>query len=79
VLARAPAKLLVLGDMGELGRAAITLHAEAGEFAREAGIDRLLTLELSAHASRAFGAGARHFTLLSKICWRKSRTHSHRT
>lgn len=69
VLAQARGKkLLVLGDMGELGRAAITLHTEAGEFAREAGIDRLLTLgELSAHASRAFGAGARHFTRIEDL------------
>jgi UDP-N-acetylmuramoyl-tripeptide--D-alanyl-D-alanine ligase len=69
VLAQAPGKkLLVLGDMGELGRAAITLHAEAGEFARDAGIDRLLTLgELSEHASRAFGAGARHFTRIEDL------------
>lgn len=69
VLARAPGKkLLVLGDMGELGADAPRLHAEIGEAARMAGIDRLLTLgELSAHAARAFGAGARHFSRIEDL------------
>lgn len=69
VLARAPGKkLLVLGDMGELGRDAIAMHAQVGEFTRQAGIDRLLTLgELSAHATQSFGAGARHFTRIEDL------------
>ncbi len=69
VLARAPGKkLLVLGDMGELGRDAIALHAQVGEFARQAGIGRMYTLgELSAHATQAFGAGARHFTRIEDL------------
>ncbi|HEV2007498.1 MAG TPA: UDP-N-acetylmuramoyl-tripeptide--D-alanyl-D-alanine ligase, partial [Burkholderiales bacterium] len=69
VLAHAPGKkLLVLGDMSELGRAAIAMHTEAGDLARQAGIDRMLTLgELSAHASQAFGAGARHFTRIEDL------------
>ena len=64
VLAQAPgARLLVLGDMGELGAGAARLHAEIGTLARRSGIERLLTLgELAAHAARAFGEGARHFT-----------------
>ena len=69
VLARAPGKtLLVLGDMGELGRNAIAMHAQIGEFAREAGVGQLFTLgELSAHTMRAFGAGARHFTRIEDL------------
>ncbi len=69
VLARAPGrKLLVLGDMGELGLGAPALHAEAGAFAVEAGIDRLFTLgELSAHAARAFGGSARHFSRIEDL------------
>ncbi|MBI3937918.1 MAG: UDP-N-acetylmuramoyl-tripeptide--D-alanyl-D-alanine ligase [Betaproteobacteria bacterium] len=69
VLAAAPGtRLLVLGDMGELGPGAAGLHAETGRCAREAGIERLLTLgELSEHAARAFGAGARHFTRIEDL------------
>jgi UDP-N-acetylmuramoyl-tripeptide--D-alanyl-D-alanine ligase len=69
VLAQAPGeKLLVLGDMGELGPNAPERHAEAGRHAREQGVGRLLTLgEASAHAARAFGAGARHFTRIEDL------------
>lgn len=53
---------LVLGDMGELGEAAPASHQQAGAYARAAGIERIYALgELSKHAVRAFGKGARHF------------------
>ena len=43
-------------------------HAQVGEFARRAGVNRLFTLgELSAHATQAFGAGARHFTRIEDL------------
>jgi len=69
VLAQAPGeKLLVLGDMGELGPGAPELHAEVGRFAREQGVDRLLALgEASVHAARAFGTGAGHFTRIEDL------------
>ncbi|MEO8440998.1 MAG: UDP-N-acetylmuramoyl-tripeptide--D-alanyl-D-alanine ligase [Betaproteobacteria bacterium] len=69
VLARAPGKkLLVIGDMGELGPDAVAMHAQVGEFARAAGIGTLFTLgEFSAHATRAFGAGARHFERIEDL------------
>ncbi len=69
VLAQAPGKkLLVLGDMGELGAEAAAMHVEVGDFAQRSGIDRIFTLgELSAHAARAFGAGARHFTRIEDL------------
>jgi UDP-N-acetylmuramoyl-tripeptide--D-alanyl-D-alanine ligase len=69
VLARATGKkLLVIGDMGELGRDAVAMHAQIGEFARAAGIGRLFALgDLSAHATQAFGAGARHFTRIEDL------------
>lgn len=69
VLALAPGKrLLVLGDMGELGPQAPQLHARVGAAARAAGIDRLFTLgELSEHAARAFGTGARHFPRIEEL------------
>lgn len=53
---------VVLGDMGELGEASATLHREAGETIRRAGVERLFALGPSAAAAAAgFGAGARHF------------------
>jgi len=69
VLAQAPGdKLLVLGDMGELGPGAPELHAEVGRYAREQGIGRMLALgEASAHAARAFGSGARHFERIEDL------------
>lgn len=53
---------LVLGDLGELGPEAAELHRGLGEAARAAGVESLYTVgKLSASASEAFGAGARHF------------------
>ncbi|MEO5694301.1 MAG: UDP-N-acetylmuramoyl-tripeptide--D-alanyl-D-alanine ligase [Usitatibacter sp.] len=55
-------RVFVMGDMGELGSEAPSMHAEVGAAARAAGIDALFTLgEASREADGAFGAGARHF------------------
>jgi UDP-N-acetylmuramoyl-tripeptide--D-alanyl-D-alanine ligase len=69
VLAAAPGeRVLVLGDMGELGQEGAALHAQTGEEARRAGVDHLLTLgELSEAAARAFGSGAKHFRELDAL------------
>ncbi len=69
VLARQPGKkLLVLGDMGELGADAAALHAQIGRAAREAGADRLLALgELSKETVDAFGKGAMHFERIEEL------------
>ncbi len=63
VLAAEPApRLLVLGDMGEVGDRGPEFHREIGAFARERGIDALYALgEQSAQTAAAFGAGAMHF------------------
>jgi len=51
-------RLLVLGDMGEVGLKGLQFHAEAGAFARAAGIESIFTLgELSRATSEAFGNG----------------------
>jgi len=50
-------RLLVLGDMGEVGNQGPQFHAEAGVHARDSGIEQVFALgALSAHM-----AGARHF------------------
>jgi len=69
VLAQQPGKkVLVLGDMGELGVDAAAMHAQIGLAAREAGVDRLLALgELSHETVGAFGAGAMHFERIQEL------------
>ena len=60
--ANAGRRILVLGDMGELGEDAPRLHREAGAYAGQVGIDMLLGCgELAKYAVEAFGDGARHF------------------
>ena len=58
VLAELPApRLLVLGDMGEVGDQGAEFHAEVGAYAAERGIEAVYALgDLSEHAARAFGA-----------------------
>ncbi|MES2512402.1 MAG: UDP-N-acetylmuramoyl-tripeptide--D-alanyl-D-alanine ligase [Pseudomonadota bacterium] len=62
VLAELPGpRLLVMGDMGEVGNQGPAFHEEAGRYARERGIDMLFALgDQSALAVTSFGAG-RHF------------------
>jgi len=63
VLAHQPGKkILVLGDMGELGKDAAAMHAQIGLVAKAAGVNRLLALgELTLQTVGSFGAGAMHF------------------
>ena len=59
---RARPRILVLGDMGELGPDAPALHRAVGEAARTAGLESLLAVgELSRHTVAGFGAGGEHF------------------
>lgn len=59
---------VVLGDMGELGADATAAHRQLGELARQAGADRLYaTGELSCHAAKGFGSGARYFETMDSL------------
>ncbi|RYZ81971.1 MAG: UDP-N-acetylmuramoyl-tripeptide--D-alanyl-D-alanine ligase, partial [Moraxellaceae bacterium] len=58
-------KILVLGDLGELGSHENELHAGLGDYAKHKNITHLYTLGvLTQHASNAFGdqVGQHHFT-----------------
>ncbi len=68
VLAELPApRLMVLGDMGEVGQQGPEFHAEVGAYAQSRGIDALFTLgHLCVHSSRAF-VGARHFETMEAL------------
>ncbi|MBP6244215.1 MAG: UDP-N-acetylmuramoyl-tripeptide--D-alanyl-D-alanine ligase [Limnohabitans sp.] len=68
VLAELPApRLLVLGDMGEVGNQGPEFHAEVGAYAAERGIESLFTLgDLCVHSAQAFAA-ARHFPDMANL------------
>jgi len=68
MLAALPApRLMVLGDMGEVGDQGPHLHVQAGEKAHALGIELLFALgELSAHACPPF-PGARHFDAMPAL------------
>ena len=68
VLAELPSpRLLVLGDMGEVGDQGPAFHAEAGAYAHARGIDQFLCSgELMQHAARTF-EGARHFNSVDEL------------
>lgn len=60
-------RILVLGDMGELGGDAPAMHREVGEYAKNAGIEMLYSLgDLSAEISKAYGGG-KHYTALENL------------
>ena len=60
-------KLLVLGDMGEIGEMSGQFHDEVGGYAKSQGIDRLFAFgEASALAARNFGSGGQHFARLDE-------------
>lgn len=69
VLANMPGKkILVLGDMAEIGDMSAQCHDEIGGYAKSQGIDCLLALgESSAIAVHNFGSGAEHFRKIEEL------------
>ncbi len=63
VLAHLPGiRILVLGDMGELGESALQMHADIGAYVQQAGIDALFALgDLTQHSVMQMAANAWHF------------------
>lgn len=61
-------KILVLGDMKELGNESQLIHQSVGQQIRGAGVDYLFTYgELSAQTAATFGEGAYHFNEQAKL------------
>jgi len=60
--------IFVMGDMGELGADAVSMHQEIGRYAKQQGVCILLAFgELSCHAVSTFGEGAKHFETLETL------------
>lgn len=76
VLAATPGrKVLVLGDMGEVGDRAYEFHAEIGGYAKSQGVDHLFAIgEHAAVTAHDFGAGAQHFRRLDDLIAAARRT-----
>ena len=61
-------KVLVLGDMGEIGPMSAQYHEEVGAYAKSRGIGLLFALGESAQlAARAFGSGASHYNNIEDL------------
>jgi murE/murF fusion protein len=61
-------RVLVLGDMAEVGDQGPSMHEEVGAYARQKGLDVLLTLGTASRATaRAFGPGAQAFDTLETL------------
>ena len=55
-------RVLVLGDMGELGESSLDIHARVGEMARKVGVQRVFAVgKLTEETVKTFGDGAHHF------------------
>ncbi len=81
VLMQAPSpRILVLGDMGEVGNEGRQFHVEIGAYARGRGIEHLFTLgDLAKNANDAFGTRARHFSDMDSLVKAVDAIHTPKT
>jgi UDP-N-acetylmuramoyl-tripeptide--D-alanyl-D-alanine ligase len=64
-------RVLVLGDMGEVGDQGAAFHAEVGRHARTRGVGHLLAIGgLARESVRAFGEGGEHFAEVAALAAR---------
>lgn len=62
-------RVLVLGDMGEVGNHSAAMHAEVGDYAKQAGVNHLLTMgQDTEHAAQAFGSHAKRCATVDQVC-----------
>jgi UDP-N-acetylmuramyl pentapeptide synthase len=68
ILAQSPSpRLLVLGDMGEVGTQGAAFHAEVGRYAQASGIEYLITLgELSRDTAKVF-SNSKHCQSIDEV------------
>ncbi|WP_438394433.1 UDP-N-acetylmuramoyl-tripeptide--D-alanyl-D-alanine ligase [Caballeronia sp. DA-9] len=65
---QASPRVLVMGDMGEVGDQGPAFHREVGAYAAQQGIDALFALgDASIDAAKAFGPTATHFTNITSL------------
>jgi len=65
---QASPRVLVMGDMGEVGDQGPAFHREVGAYAAQRGIDALYALgDASVDSAKAFGATAQHFTDIASL------------
>jgi UDP-N-acetylmuramoyl-tripeptide--D-alanyl-D-alanine ligase len=65
---QASPRVLVMGDMGEVGDQGPAFHREVGAYAAQQGIDALFALgDASTDAAKAFGPAGEHFTDISSL------------
>ncbi len=62
-------RVLVLGDMGEVGARGAEFHREVGAYAAQRGLDHLLALgDATRESAAAFGERAEHFDDVGALC-----------
>lgn len=74
-----PPRVLILGDMAEVGTHGAAFHEEIGRFASERGVDRLLAVgTLARVAAHAFGAGGEYFDSVEALIARAQGLTAHK-